>query len=335
MTCRISVIVPIYNVAAYLPRCLDSLLSQTLTDFQLILVNDGSTDHCGEICDSYAARDPRITVIHKENGGLSSARNAGLEKAEGEFISFVDSDDWLHPQFLELMFHFQQTGDYDLVICDHRRVTGPVPSPTFAAAEICAQELNLEGIYRQHRTKTYVWNKLYRRSLIGNHRFIEQKIAEDAAFNGIALGSCPHIRACFLPAVLYYYFYREGSLVTQLDASNRLALAEIFDTYAAAAATPGVRRLYAKEILKTSLSARYRYHFCGFDPSNRQLCRRLMKSGLAHLWRSPGRPVWEPLLYTGLCCFPGIYRMLRLREDPTLFAWEKQQRIGRRSASRQ
>ena len=322
----VSVIVPIYNVAPWLHRCLDSILAQTYTEFQLILVDDGSTDSCGAICDEYAAKDSRITVIHKENGGLSSARNAGLEIADGKFISFIDSDDWIHPQFLELMLRCQQAGNYDLVICNHKRTAGSESDSSYIWDQIAPQELNLEGIYRQHRTKSYVWNKLYRRELIGNHRFIQKKIAEDAAFNGIVLGHSPQLHACFVPAVLYYYFYRENSLVTQLDASHRLALAEIFLSYANAETNPRVQRIYARELLKTAMAARYRYRICGFDRTNAALCRGLIRKGLTLLWTVPRGSFRERFLYSVLCVFPGIYRLMRIREDPTLLAWEKQQR---------
>ena len=324
----ISVIVPIYNVELWLPRCLDSILSQTFSDFQLILVDDGSTDSCGAICDGYAAKDSRIQVIHKENAGLSSARNAGLEIAGGKFISFIDSDDWIHPQYLELMLHFQRSGNYDLVICNHKRTHSHCTDPLYSCSDIHPQELNLEGIYRQHRTKSYVWNKLYRRSLIGDHRFIQEKIAEDAAFNGMVLGSCENLRACYIPAVLHYYFYRNGSLVTQLDASHRLDLAEIFAGYAHAAASPRVRRLYTKELLKTALSARYRYHICGFDPMNKKTCRRLLNTGLSLLWKNFDGSLKDPILYTLLCMFPGVYRFMRIRDDRTLLDWEKQQKTN-------
>ena len=99
--CRVSVIVPVYQVEAYLPRCLDSILAQTFDDFELILVDDGTKDGCPAIMQAYAKRDSRIRQIHKENGGLSSARNAGLEIARGEYIAFVDSDDYVAPQWLE------------------------------------------------------------------------------------------------------------------------------------------------------------------------------------------------------------------------------------------
>ena len=100
---KISVIVPVYNVESYLARCVDSILAQTYQNLEIILVNDGSRDASGSICDAYAQKDSRITVIHKENGGLSSARNAGIDAASGEYLTFVDSDDWIEPQTYEWM----------------------------------------------------------------------------------------------------------------------------------------------------------------------------------------------------------------------------------------
>ncbi len=100
---KISVIVPVYNVEQYLPRCIDSILAQTFTDFELLLIDDGSRDNSGKICDEYAEKDSRIRVFHKENGGVSSARNVGLDNTCGEYVSFIDSDDWIGPSFLPLI----------------------------------------------------------------------------------------------------------------------------------------------------------------------------------------------------------------------------------------
>ena len=111
---KISVIVPVYKAEKYLHRCVDSILSQTFTDFELILVNDGSPDNCGAICDEYAQKDNRVRVFHKENGGVSSARNLGLDNAKGEWITFVDSDDWLKPGCLEQLTNKL---DADMIKC--------------------------------------------------------------------------------------------------------------------------------------------------------------------------------------------------------------------------
>ena len=105
---KISIIVPIYNVEKYLDKCIKSILNQSFEDFELILVNDGSTDSCGVICDKYKKLDGRITVIHKANGGLSSARNAGIDIARGEYIGFVDSDDYIHEKMYEILYNNAQ-----------------------------------------------------------------------------------------------------------------------------------------------------------------------------------------------------------------------------------
>ena len=117
---KVSIIVPVYKVEKYLRKCIDSIINQTLKDIEIILVDDGSPDNCGKICDEYAAKDTRIKVIHKENGGLSSARNAGMEVAEGEYIGFVDSDDWIETDYVgELLFCLIQS-ESDMAICSIR-----------------------------------------------------------------------------------------------------------------------------------------------------------------------------------------------------------------------
>ena len=117
MMAKLSIIVPVYNVETYLRQCLDSILAQTFEDFELIVVDDGSTDRSGEICDEYAAIDRRIVVIHKNNGGLADARNAGLDIISGEYVGFVDSDDWIHPHMYETLMSYQEKTQADIVSC--------------------------------------------------------------------------------------------------------------------------------------------------------------------------------------------------------------------------
>lgn len=114
---KISIIVPVYKVEPYLRKCLDSIIAQTYTNLEIILVNDGSPDNCGAICDEYAAKDTRIIVIHKENGGVSSARNMGLDVATGEYIGYVDSDDWIEPDMYEYLLGLAKTHDADVAQC--------------------------------------------------------------------------------------------------------------------------------------------------------------------------------------------------------------------------
>ena len=115
---KLSVIVPIYNVEQYIHKCVDSILNQNFKDFELILVDDGSPDSCGKICDEYAQKDERVKVIHKVNGGLSDARNFGLEKAKGEYVSFIDSDDWVDENIYSESLKYMEENDLDIVCFD-------------------------------------------------------------------------------------------------------------------------------------------------------------------------------------------------------------------------
>ncbi len=120
-TAKISVIVPIFRIEKYLPKCIDSLLTQSFLDFELLLVDDGSPDDCPQICDEYAAKDPRIKVVHKENGGLLSARKAGLKNANGKYVAFVDGDDWVDKYYLDVLYKLAEANTSDLVVTGHFR----------------------------------------------------------------------------------------------------------------------------------------------------------------------------------------------------------------------
>lgn len=190
----ISIIVPVFNVQNYIRECLDSILNQTYKEFELILIDDGSTDNSGKICDEYLKKDSRIKVIHKKNGGLSSARNCGLEEAKGDYICFVDSDDSIKPDYLEKLDQIIEDKSADLVLCD-------VESPKLCdfSDEIikekymetaCAEnviQLDRNGIVNwllDDRTREYVlavvaWNKIYSRHIFDEIRFLNGKLHED------------------------------------------------------------------------------------------------------------------------------------------------------------
>ena len=165
----ITLVVPIYNMAQYLPRCVDSLLRQTCRDFEIVLVDDGSTDASGAMCDRYAADHPgHIRVIHKENGGLSSARNAGIDAARGEFVIFPDPDDWIEPNYVEAFLHHQRLYRADLVCLGHYVDTDDASVPAGSGKETSL----LEGADGQRslllgpRMQGFSWNKLYRLDII-------------------------------------------------------------------------------------------------------------------------------------------------------------------------
>lgn len=208
----ISVIVPIYKVENYLSRCIDSLLCQTFSDFELILVDDGSPDRCGEMCDHYAQIDSRIRVIHKGNGGLSDARNAGLAVAQGDYISFVDSDDWVAPQYLERLLNGLLTARADICECEVYRTSGDSCNQATSSklqafdSTIALEQLILDGEFHQ-----YVWNKLYRRETIGNISFPKGKTNEDEFWTYQVFGKAEKIAK--ITDVLYNYYQRPNSIM--------------------------------------------------------------------------------------------------------------------------
>lgn len=211
----ISVIIPVYNVSAFLPRCLDSVLRQPFLR-EILLVDDGSTDDSGKICDQYAGFDSRITVIHKENGGLSSARNAGLDRATGEYVAFVDSDDFLEPDAYGILLNAAReqscdlvcAGRYDLEEATGRKTPGLCPE---REAVISGQEL-VKRIFTWQGVDSAAWDKLYRRSLFEGIRYPEGMICEDVPVTyRLALRAG---RIAMVPRCLYTYCHRPNSITT-------------------------------------------------------------------------------------------------------------------------
>ena len=219
---NISIIVPIYKVEEYLCRCVDSLLKQSYEDFELILVDDGSPDNCGRICDEYAALDSRVRVVHKPNGGLSDARNAGMEIARGEYIAFVDSDDWVTENYLERLLSAMIETGADICECGILRTGGEAHIPpiediapvVFSTADAMEQLIH-DGAFHQH-----VWNKLYRRDVIADILFPKGKTNEDEFWTYQIFGNAAKISK--IPDVLYCYFQRPGSIMGESYSLKRL-----------------------------------------------------------------------------------------------------------------
>lgn len=209
----ISVIVPIYKVEKYLKRCVDSLLAQSYSYFELILVDDGSPDNCGNICEEYAAKDKRIRVIHKENGGLSDARNAGLRIAKGEYIAFVDSDDWVATNYLEVLLKVIELTDSDICECEVLKTTGEIEKYKKSDEKYTSysSEKALELLICDQILHQYVWNKLYKRSCLKDIPFAVGKINEDEFWTYQVFGNARQITK--IPDVLYYYFQRGSSIM--------------------------------------------------------------------------------------------------------------------------
>ena len=217
----VSIIVPVYNVAQYLDRCLNSLVQQSHRNLEILLVDDGSTDGSGALCDRWQSRDPRIRVFHKPNGGLSDARNHGLERACGEYICFVDSDDWCDLRFVEMLLRqLLETGS-DLAECSCLRTDGHVPDTIPATPEYRVYE-GRECVLRflSEDFSVSVWNKLYRRSLLENLPFRRGVYHEDEFWTYRVFSRAR--RVCRMNYTGYFYYQRPGSIVHTRPSEKRL-----------------------------------------------------------------------------------------------------------------
>ena len=208
----ISVIVPIYKVEQFLEQCIQSIVFQTHKNLEIILVDDGSPDNCGKLCDEWASKDDRIHVIHKSNGGLSDARNAGIEVATGDYIAFVDSDDWIAPDMYEKMLVEINKEKADICACGIMAC--------YSDHQICLPVKNFVGdsektllmLYNDTAYPVSAWNKLYRSECWKNMRFPVGKICEDAFTTYLQIDRAERIVQ--ISDTLYYYRIRENSIMT-------------------------------------------------------------------------------------------------------------------------
>lgn len=228
----VSVIVPVYNVEQYLEKCIDSIRRQTYRDLEIILVDDGTPDDSGVLCDVYAKLDDRIKVIHKENGGLSDARNAGLDVAQGKYIAFVDGDDFIHPRMYETMVHMIETEQSDMALCEFQQVDKDAEidetiqviteSPEFFTGR------RMQALYFQQqydKMMVVAWNKLYKATMFEEIRFPVGMSHEDEFTTFLLTYPCKKVS--YTPTPFYYYVTRKDSIMGGFN-SKRF---DLFESY--------------------------------------------------------------------------------------------------------
>jgi len=213
----ISVIVPVYNVEPYVRKCLDSVINQTYRDLEILVIDDGSTDGSGKICDEYAGKDERIKIFHTENRGLSAARNLGLDEAQGEWIGFVDSDDWIEPDMYEVLLKRAEESEADVVEC------GVYKEYSDRTVERKREECQYSGteavnLLLQCKLSNAVWNKLWKNDCFSSIRFPEGRVFEEYATTYRLFLDANYIST--VAESEYHYFKRKGSLSTSYNADN-------------------------------------------------------------------------------------------------------------------
>lgn len=245
----ITIIVPVYKVEKYLDRCVQSIVDQTYTNLEIILVDDGSPDNCPKMCDEWAKKDKRIKVIHKQNGGVSSARNAGLNVAKGLFIGFADPDDELSPKMYEKMLLSMESDNSSITICGYEvrypngitKIANSYENGKKNDFSIVSEELYI------HRLFPVVWNKLYKRNIIGDVRFNEEiSIGEDVIFNMDIIKK--GIKTSIVEEALYFYYQNDGSLTrayTKWKVEQRMLFSKIAKQKATKALGEGNYKMFS------------------------------------------------------------------------------------------
>ncbi len=231
----LSVIIPVYNVEKYLQKCVNSVLNQTYQNLQIILVDDGSKDNSGMICDKLAEMDTRIKVIHKENEGQAKARNLGLDLAKGEYIAFLDSDDHIDSTMYGELINIIESHGCDIAACGIQRVTedgGIFKKEEFNGdISFLTQEEVIEDLYQQIKVRFEVWNKVFRREIVQDVRFIEGQLYEEVSF-------CRRVyfkinKYAFLDKPLHFYLCKRAGNTNSYFSEKKLCVFEEFDKFIA------------------------------------------------------------------------------------------------------
>lgn len=224
---KVSIIVPVYKVEPYLDKCVSSIVNQTYTNLEIILVDDGSPDNCSAKCDVWAKKDSRIRVIHKPNGGLSDARNAGMAVATGELMAFVDSDDWIAPDMYEYLYQRLTEDNSDIAACGVQMVwENKTPSRMLTRDGNCVlnQEEAMRAIIEESWLKQPVWYKLYKTALVRDILFPKGKCHEDVFWSYQAVGKAKKVSIS--DYIGYYYLQRGGSIMGEGYSLKRMDAVE-------------------------------------------------------------------------------------------------------------
>lgn len=316
----ISVIIPIYNMEKYLPRCMDSICSNTYKKLEIICINDGSKDTTLKILKQYQAKDDRVIIIDQENRKVSASRNAGLDIARGEWIAFIDPDDWVHPQYFEILYYIAVKNEADISICDSITTRDePSSDSLIDLKEVGYKLITKNQLNHLHIARSRVWGKLYRKSTIGNLRFISgAEPVEDNCFNTTLYSE--QMKYVMTDLKLYYYYIREDSAVHTNTGRQSLVYVQCMIPIISKETDPEKRQDMIKRCYNILLSSRYLEMFSNdykevrkkinfwFNQLNRYIKFLSFK---------------DQVIYSVLRLNPQLYRLWRINDDPTLLSFEK------------
>ncbi|MBO4411767.1 MAG: glycosyltransferase family 2 protein [Lachnospiraceae bacterium] len=296
-------------------RCLDSVLNNTYHNLEVLCVDDGSTDSSAEIMRSYAAKDCRVVPIFKEHGGVSSARNAGLDQMKGEYVTFVDSDDYVHPEYVELLFRALKEGGTELSICGLQRVTEKTPArmEQISYDPIDLQIKSFSQVFKEG-LKTYCCRKMYRADMVSAARFRENlSYGEDTVFFSEVCENAKTEKAAYLPYSLYYYYNRAASL-SKVSTLAQFSL--VIGVFSDKLLQPDRREeIYLDQTIKRGLNLRYRASHLVYDRVIAGETDALLKQHRKLIRSTRELGISRKTIYLWMIRFPALYRLYRLLKD--------------------
>lgn len=318
----ISVIMPVYKVEQYLEKCLDSIISNTYKNLEIICVNDGSPDGSLSILNRYAENDCRIVVIDQKNQGASAARNAGLKAAHGEYVAFIDSDDYIHKQYFMILAKCMIEKRADSVVCNALKVNSSdsIHEKCYKSAHY--KKLNAQQFFKNYYARHMVWGRLYKKELLKDHAFSsEVKVSDDTLFNLEVIKTIDHPHIYWVDLPLYYYLQRDDSIVHTWDYKG---FRDISDYYMKYHAGRGHRFgavwgwMLTMQVIKSTLSYRL---FVRSDPNHKKLIKEANKALIACLKDMSSYeelPISDKVIHWVMYLCPGLYKAFRLMNDPTM-----------------
>lgn len=323
----ISVIIPVYKVEDYLEKCIRSVVRNTYRNLEIICIDDGSPDSSGLILDRLAKEDERIIVIHQENGGVSAARNAGLKSARGELIAFIDSDDYIHPDYFQSLIDCMHKTDACMAVCNAEKVYEEDKTEYPEHKEIRYQKRTAEQFFGSYYARHMVWARLYRKKDLQGLWFDpEVKRADDTLYNLRVIHNMedPVVYETDIP--LYYYLIRSSSIVHTATLEQASQFGNWYCTHRKElnTARSGWQWMLVLQTIKSLLSYRYGMIVSGMDKSEIGRTNRMLKECYKDLRKDPAAPVKQKILHAVMIKSPALYRYYRIKDDPTLKTWEKQ-----------
>lgn len=310
MDSLISVIIPVYNTEQYLSRCLDSVIASDYRNLEVICIDDGSTDNSLMVLKEYATKDDRIKVVDVPNGGVSKARNIGLDQANGEYITFIDSDDWIHKDFFNILVNCIEIYKVDIAVCHFSRNVR-LSQANIVYADALPKIHNGKSGLESHTIKSYIGGHVYKRNLLLNHHFDENvKISEDTLFNIELFANNPNIKTVLIDIELYYYNNRPGSAMNTCNGLDFKSLSYIYLDRAEQADDKYVAGIYLNDAFKNTFAVRYLTRMTAEKQLKGEICELLKRCLQIEKTKKP-LPFKKAFVYKLMSHFPIIYTLFR------------------------